>query len=381
MQQSYKQIELEEYGKKPFKIKNKIRLIELFGGIGSQAMALRDIGADFEHWKLAEWEVNATASYKAIHHSENDFDYSSFLCADELPELLYDLGISTDGKKPLTLEQIKRLGETKQREIYNNFQATRNIGSVVNRKGKDLEIVDVDKYTYILTYSFPCQDLSVAGKQKGMKKGSGTRSGLLWEVERLLNEVENLPQVLLMENVPQVASAANIEDFNAWRDFLVSKGYTNFTQMLNAKDYGVAQNRNRCFMVSILGDFNYEFPQPKPLEKTMNEYLEDEVDEKYYIKSEKTAQMIEELIESGMIDRQTDRQSTYRLTDQERLNGQIALRQQKEEYQTTRQKVTVLLKEQGTKLHKVTDIACTLCARDYKGFGNQEGNGVIEKWR
>lgn len=89
-----------------------------------------------------------------------------------------------------------------------------------------------------------------------MKKGSGTRSGLLWEVERLLNETENLPQILLMENVPQVISADNIDDFHSWCSFLESKGYKCYTQILNAKDYGVAQNRERCFMVSILGDYS-----------------------------------------------------------------------------------------------------------------------------
>lgn len=135
-----------------------------------------------------------------------------------------------------------------------------------------------------------------------MKKGSGTRSGLLWEVERLLNETENLPQILLMENVPQVISADNIDDFHSWCSFLENKGYKCYTQILNAKDYGVAQNRERCFMVSILGDYNYKFPQPVPLDKTMKDYLEDEVDEKYYINSEKAQKLIKDLRESGQLD-------------------------------------------------------------------------------
>lgn len=135
-----------------------------------------------------------------------------------------------------------------------------------------------------------------------MKKGSGTRSGLLWEVERLLNETENLPQILLMENVPQVISTDNIDDFHSWCSFLESKGYKCYTQILNAKDYGVAQNRERCFMVSILGDYNYKFPQPVPLDKTMKDYLEDEVDEKYYINSEKAQKLIKDLRESGQLD-------------------------------------------------------------------------------
>ena len=136
---------------------------------------------------------------------------------------------------------------------------------------------------------------------KGMSKDSGTRSGLLWEVERLLNEVEELPQVLLMENVPQVISNANIKDFQLWQKFLEEKGYSNYTEILNAKDYGVAQNRERCFMVSILGKWNYNFPKQIPLTKTMKDYLEDEVDEKYYINSEKAQKLIQQLVDGGQL--------------------------------------------------------------------------------
>ena len=117
-----------------------------------------------------------------------------------------------------------------------------------------------------------------------MKKGSGTRSGLLWEVERLLNECETeLPQVLLMENVPQVIGANNKPDFDKWCLFLESKGYKNYYQILNAKDYGIPQNRQRCFMVSILGDYYYEFPKPMPLKLKLKDMLEENVDEKYYL--------------------------------------------------------------------------------------------------
>ena len=228
-------------------INKPIRLIELFGGIGSQAMALRDIGADFEHYRVVEFDKYAIKSYNAIHGT--DFP-------------------------------------------------TMDIRDI---KGVDLEITDTDKYCYILTYSFPCQDLSVAGKGAGMTKGSGTRSGLLWEVERLLNETENLPQVLLMENVPQVHGKKNIEDFEKWIEFLKDKGYSNYWKDLNAKDYGVAQNRNRCFMVSLLGDYDYEFPQPIPLTKKLKDYLEEEVEEKFYINNEKAQMLIDKLIEDGTI--------------------------------------------------------------------------------
>jgi DNA (cytosine-5)-methyltransferase 1 len=285
----------------PFKSDKPIRLIELFAGVGSQAMALRNIGANFEHYRISEWEVSATASYKAIHMENDNTDYSLEIEIAKLPKTLFDYGISTNGKEPMTLEQIERKGEKWQRITYNNLRATNNLGSICNFKGEDLEIVDTDSFTYLLTYSFPCQDLSVAGKMKGMAKGDNTRSGLLWEVERLLNEVEELPQVLLMENVPQVIGKKNIADFELWQKFLEEKGYSNFVNILNAKDYGVAQNRKRCFMVSILGEWNYNFPKPIPLTKTMKDYLEDEVDEKYYINSEKAQKLIQQLMESGQL--------------------------------------------------------------------------------
>ena len=257
----YEQLDIFSAIKQPYKITKPVRLIELFAGVGSQAMALKRLGANFEHYRVVEFEKYAIKSYNAIHGT--DFE-------------------------PMDITKII---------------------------GQDLGISDTDKYCYIMTYSFPCQDLSVAGKQKGMTKGSGTRSGLLWEVERLLNEVENLPQVLLMENVPQVHGKKNMEDFQRWIDFLENKGYSNYWQDLNAKNYGVAQNRNRCFMVSILGDYSFEFPGPIELKKVMKDYLEDEVDEKYYINNEKAQKLIQKLIDNGTLantiatDRQTDRQT------------------------------------------------------------------------
>ena len=150
-----------------------------------------------------------------------------------------------------------------------------------------------------------------------MVKGSGTRSGLLWEVERLLNEVGNLPQVLLMENVPQVHGKKNMEDFQKWIAFLESKGYSNYWQDLNAKNYGVAQNRNRCFMVSILGNYNFTFPNPIELQKVMKDYLEDEVDEKYCINNEKAQRLIQKLIDNGTL------QNTITRAEQTCVDGTI----------------------------------------------------------
>lgn len=233
-----------------FKIKKPIRLIELFAGVGCQAQALKNLGVDFEHYRAVEFDKYPVASYNAIHGTE--------------------------------------------------FEPT----DIMNTHAEDLGICDKEHYQYIMTYSFPCQDLSLAGKQAGMKRGEGTRSGLLWEVERILKECTELPDILLMENVPQVHGKKNIEDFNEWLAFLESLGYCNFWQDLNAKDYGVAQNRNRCFCVSILGgaEGDYKFPDPVELTKVMADYLDEVVDEKYYINNERADKLIAQLIERGELD-------------------------------------------------------------------------------
>ena len=228
-----------------YRIKKPVRLIELFAGIGSQAKALENLNVNFEHWFVCEFDKYAIKSYNAIHHT--------------------------------------------------NFETS----DVTQIKGSDLRITDTKDYEYILTYSFPCVDLSMAGKgmarKDGLKRGSQTRSGLLWQVERLLNECQELPQILLMENVPEVAKTEGFED---WLQFLRSKGYVNHYDFLNAKNYGIPQNRNRCFCISILSaDYvDYEFPKPVKLEKKLLDILEDKVDEKYYINNEKAQKLIKDIV-------------------------------------------------------------------------------------
>ena len=227
-----------------FKIDKPIRLIELFGGISCQAQALLNLGVDFENYRYCDFDKYACQSHNEIMET-ND--------------------------KP---------------------------SDITNWKGKDLGVCNTDKYCYIMTYSFPCTDLSTAGKMAGMERGSGTRSGLLWEVERLLKECNELPQVLLMENVTQVHGKKNKASFDKWCQFLESLGYKNYWKDLNAKDYGVPQSRNRCFMVSLLGDYSYEFPEPIELKLKLQDLLEDEVDEKYYI-SDKMIAYLDKKVEQG----------------------------------------------------------------------------------
>ena len=223
------QTNLFEMMYEPYKITKPIRLIELFGGIGSQAKALENLNANFEHYRLIEFDKYPVASYNAIHGTHFE---------------------------PKDITKIK---------------------------AEDLGIIETDKYEYIMTYSFPCQDLSLAGKLRGMTKDSGTRSGLLWEVERLLSECKELPQILLMENVPNVIGKKNISDFQQWQLFLEKLGYKNYVEILNAKDYGIPQNRRRCFMISLLGNYSYTFPDKQVLHLRLKDMLEPQVDEKYFL--------------------------------------------------------------------------------------------------
>lgn len=271
-------------GDTPLKITKPIRLIELFAGYGSQSLALKYLKVPFEHWKICEWAVKSIQAYKDLHFGDDTCDYSKAYSADELIEILLAKGISADYNAPMTREQIKRMGEQKIRTVYNNIIATNNLVSVCNAHAQDFEIQDTEKYTYIMTYSFPCQDISKAGNGAGMAKGSGTRSGMLWEVERILDECNgNLPQILLMENVPDVIGANNVKHFAQWVKKLEQLGYTSKWQCLNAKDYGVPQNRDRCFMVSWLGDHYYDFPSAVKLEKRLKDVLETNVEERYYL--------------------------------------------------------------------------------------------------
>lgn len=203
---------------------NPLRLIELFAGIGSQTQALTNIGIAHKVVAISEIDKYAIQSYEAMHGKANN------------------------------------LGDIRKIE----------------------ELPDADLWTY----SFPCQDISVAGKGAGIKEG--TRSGLLFEVERLLrvaSEKGTLPKYLLLENVKNLVSKKFKADFDKWLDFLAELGYTNYWKVLNAKDYGIPQNRERVFCVSIRGKHEpFVFPKPKKLTIRLRDMIDETVDERFYLK-------------------------------------------------------------------------------------------------
>ena len=148
----------------------------------------------------------------------------------------------------------------------------------------------------LFTYSSPCTDFSNAGQQAGGEEGSGTRSSLLWECRKTI--LAKKPKYLLFENVKALVSDKFLYLFEKWCKELESYGYANYYQVLNSKDYGVPQSRERIFMVSILKtddepDPYYEFPRPVPLTKCVEDILEDNVPEKYYMKQEVTDRYID----------------------------------------------------------------------------------------
>lgn len=204
-----------------------LRVLELFSGIGACSKALTNLGIDHEIVDAIEIDKYAVASFNAIHGT--DF------------------------------------------------------------KPQDITTWDKDIQCDLIMHGSPCQDFSVAGKNAGGDKGSGTRSSLMYETLRIVEKLK--PKYVIWENVKNLLSAKHRHNFDAYLERITELGYVNYYQVLNAKDYGVPQNRERVFTVSIRLDVPYcwtfEFPEPVPLEKNLKDVLEKEVDEKYYLSDDK----------------------------------------------------------------------------------------------
>lgn len=288
-QKEYEQLDLFSFSQYRYQITKPIRLIEFFAGVGFQRMgiekALKGTNISFESWRTTEWAIPSILAYDIVHNfgaKDTQFADKEFLV-----DTLFKLGVSVNYNEPAKIEQLERISVDKISKIYNAILRCHNLVNIMSVKGDDLGIVDTDKYEYICTYSFPCQDLSLAGKRKLMSVSQaegGTRSGLVWEVLRILQECKEKPQILIMENVPQVHSKDNINDFNKLQLELEKLGYRNFWKDINGIDVNVPQNRVRTFMVSIHDkDAVYSFPHREKLTRKLMDVLEPVVDEKYYL--------------------------------------------------------------------------------------------------
>ena len=280
------QLNLFAQSKQEYRIDKPIRLIELFGGIGSQAKALENLNADFERWRLCEWAVPSIRSYAAIHEGWRR-EKGKWEGAPMEELLKRTEGVSSDYNSPLSEDGRRRMGRNALEELCAAMDACKDYCPDVSRIHPEHLGIDGERereHRYVLTYSFPCQDLSQAGKLAGMDRGSGTRSGLLWEVERLLGELKEAgqrPDVLLMENVPGVCGTRALNPWNDWLDRLGELGYSSYWAKVNAKDHGMPQNRVRVFMVSVLGDYGYRFPKKRRLEKRLRDFLEEDPPRRY----------------------------------------------------------------------------------------------------
>ncbi len=232
-----------------------MNIVELFAGIGSQRRALTNLGVNCKVLKIAEWYIPAILAYDSIHNGERNLREIKDVKIEEIRQELGKFTFSLNGKVPLKKGRIMSMNETLLRNLYIANKRTGNLVSINKVSGSELpENID------LLTYSFPCQDLSnmgaLHGYTNGIDKNLVSRSGLLWEVERIIKEKlearESIPRILLMENVSSLLAKRHKEDFAMWVKSLENTGYSiNKHFLMNARDYGVPQNRNRIFMISV----------------------------------------------------------------------------------------------------------------------------------
>ena len=235
-------------------MKEQYRVVELFSGIGSQAAALNNIGLNIDVVATSEWDIQAFIAYDYIHNGKHISKDIKKLERDELLTRLSSYSLSKDGKTPMKKQSLSKYSDDRLKTILSSIENTKNLVDISKVKGSQMPS-DID----ILTYSFPCQDLSNVGAfhgyLKGIDKNSGSRSSLLWEVGRILKEInkskKNMPRYLVMENVPTLLSERHIKNFNMWKKDLKKLGYISKEFKLNAKDFGIPQHRPRLLMLSV----------------------------------------------------------------------------------------------------------------------------------
>lgn len=231
-----------------------LKMIETFSGIGAQAKALKNIGVDFKIIGTADWDINAIIAYDLIHHGKQDLSKYEDATREDMLKKLRKYTLSTDGKSAASWDIVKNLSMDVLRRVCAAIDRTNNYVSVTDMNGALLP-ADMDA----LTYSFPCQDLSVAhawhGKTEGIDRSAANRSSMLWEIERILKERQasprQMPKFLLMENVPNIISRSHSKNFDDWKQSLEDLGYHNQFYVLNANNFGMPQTRKRAYLISV----------------------------------------------------------------------------------------------------------------------------------
>lgn len=297
----------------------KISMIELFSGIGAQERALRQLKIPYEVKHTCDCDANATLSYAAMRWNlEEEIKTFNFPSQKQMIEELQAKNLGYDFQKEKH-SITNRTPLDKLKQYYLADKLSKNLGDI----GKVERLPYVDFWTY----SYPCTDLSVAGKGEGMVNKcdkcehtwaidfespqtnnicpecgnidiKSTRSGLLGQVQRLLtvaHEEGTLPKYLLLENVKNLVGKKFKPQFDAWINWLDLIGYNTYYKVLNAKHYGVPQNRERIFAISIRKDVDtsgYTFPEQIELKTRLKDVLEKNVDEKYYLPDERIEKIL-----------------------------------------------------------------------------------------
>jgi DNA (cytosine-5)-methyltransferase 1 len=231
-----------------------LKMIETFSGIGAQAKALKNLGCDFEIIGTADWDITAMIAYDLIHHGKQDLSRYIDATREEMLDKLKDYTLSTDGKSAASWDIITHLNIEVLRRTCAAIDRTNNYVSVTDMHGAHLP-ADMNA----LTYSFPCQDLSVAhawhGATEGIDRSAANRSSMLWDIERILQERKAsprpMPKFLLMENVPNIISRSHSKNFDDWQASLEELGYHNQFYVLNSKNFGMPQARKRAYLISV----------------------------------------------------------------------------------------------------------------------------------
>ena len=231
-----------------------LNVIETFSGIGAQAKALKNIGCDFKVIGTADWDIHAIIAYDLIHNGKQNLSKYEAATREEMLEKLKNYTLSTDGKVASEWKNIKNLNIRVLRRLCAAIDRTNNYVSVTDINGALLP-ADMDA----LTYSFPCQDLSVAhawhGLTNGIDRSAANRSSQLWEIERILKERKAspraMPKFLLMENVPNIISSSHSKNFDEWKQSLNDLGYYNKFYVLISSNFGSPQVRKRAYLMSF----------------------------------------------------------------------------------------------------------------------------------
>lgn len=264
-----------------------INIVELFSGIGSQAKAFERLSKKknikIKVLKTCEWDVHAIVAYDYIHNGPDLDEKALKLTKDELLIALKKYSLSNDGKVPIKEKTLENYSVDVLKRIYSSILKTNNLVSVKDIKGEQIP----DDVT-VMTYSFPCQDLSNVGALHGYNKGidrdAHTRSGLLWEVERILLERQkqnlSMPKFLLLENVTALEATRHKSNFEEWKNRLNSLGYINKINKLYAPNFGIPQNRKRLLMLSV-----YVGNDEKAKEIVNNYFAKHDLNEAKYLKT------------------------------------------------------------------------------------------------